>query len=127
MIQPLQKATSRRRRDRHVFSQQVRWVHHSDENGEGNALDMSPWGMFISTEGKMIEKIKIGDPVTIVIDLGHEEVRLEVRLNATIRWAGTSLEHDERGFGLEFDEETLELANELMLQIDEQGTFFVPE
>jgi hypothetical protein len=84
---------------------------------------MSPWGMFVSTEGKMIEHINLHDPVTIIIDLGHEEIRL----NATIRWAGTSVEHSERGFGLEFDEETKKLAEELMLEIDKEGTFFVPE
>jgi PilZ domain-containing protein len=123
MIQSLQKAICRRKHERQVFNQQVRWEHHLDENGEGNALDMSPWGMFISPEGKMIEKMDLDDPVTVIIDLGHEEVRL----NAKIRWAGTSVEHSERGFGLAFDEEALEMANQLMLQIDEKGTFFVPE
>jgi PilZ domain-containing protein len=123
MMQPLQKAMCRREHERQVFNQQVRWVHHSDESGKGNALDMSPWGMFVSPEGKMIEKINIDDPVSIIIDLGHEEVQLK----AKVSWAGTSVEHSERGFGLAFDEEALELAKELMLKIDDHGTFFVPE
>ncbi len=123
MIQPTQNSICRRKHERQVFNQQVRWEHHLEESGEGSALDISPWGMFISPEGKMIEKIKLDDPVTIIIDLGSEEVRL----NAKVRWSGTSVEHTERGFGLAFEEESLELANELMLQIDDEGTFFVPE
>ncbi len=123
MVLLVQKEINRRAVERKYFNQKVRWIHKSDDSIESEALDMSPWGMFVSSEGKMIEKMNVNDPVTIVIDIGKEKFSLQAR----ICWSGNSSMHSKRGFGLEFDEESLELANELMLKVDEQGVFFVPE
>ncbi len=123
MIMPLQEAVNRRQHERKYFHHKVQWMHQSGSGSEQEALDMSPWGIFISDEGKMMRQVKNNDPVTISIDIGKEKFEL----HATVRWSGTSSTHNKRGFGLEFNEASKQLAEELFLQLDEKGTFFVPE
>ncbi len=98
-------------------------MHQSDQGMESGVLDMSPWGILVSADGKMIGKMNTHDAVTVTIDIGKEKFNL----NATIRWAGTSAVHDKRGFGLKFDDESQKIAEELFLQLDDQEIFFVPE
>jgi PilZ domain-containing protein len=123
MTLPLQKNINRRQHERKFFHHKVNWMHQSGTSTEMKALDMSPWGIFISDEDKMIREIKNNDTVTISIDIGKETFDL----HAKVRWSGTSSVHYKRGFGLEFDEPSKKLAEELFLELDEQGVFFVPE
>jgi PilZ domain len=123
MTLPIQKEINRREHERKFFHHSVNWMHQSGTGIEMEALDMSPFGIFISDEGKMMRHIMNNDSVTINIDIGRERFDL----HATVRWSGTSSSHNKRGFGLEFDEASKQLAEELFLQLDENGTFFVPE
>lgn len=123
MMQAMQKPINDRQHERKTSNQKIRWMHQYGDSIESNAYDISPWGMFIPSEGKMIEKLNVNDVVTIIINIGKEEYQLV----ASIRWAGTSTVHSKRGFGLEFDDETKGLAKALLLQLDSEDVFFVPE
>lgn len=123
MVLPMQKAINRRQQERKIFHHKVKWMHQPDNSIETNALDMSPWGIFVSADGKMIEKMNANDMVIVTIDIGKEKFDLI----AKIRWTGTSVMHAKRGFGLEFDDQSKTLAEELFLKLDEDGIFFVPE
>jgi len=123
MVLPIKKEINRRRQERKYFTHKVNWMHQAGSSVELEALDMSPWGIFVSDEGKMMRQVKNNDPVTISIDIGKEKFDLR----AKVRWSGTSVSHEKRGFGLEFDDQSKTLAEELFLQHDENGMFFVPE
>ena len=123
MVLPVQNAINRRRQERKYFHHKVNWMHRSGPGIELEALDMSPWGIFVSDEDKMIEHLGKDDTVTITIDIGKEKFEL----HAMIRWSGTSVSHGKRGFGLEFDGKSRSLAEELFLELEENGIFFVPE
>ncbi len=117
-----QKEPDPRQHERNKTLNWVRWDHRKHENNEGGIYDISPSGTFLTPLGTMPDSIESGDQIWIVLRVDEKDHVL----SATVRWRGVSAEHGEPGFGLEFDEKSKQIAEELCLQMAENGLFFVP-
>jgi len=113
---------SPRQHERNKTLNWVRWDHKRQENNEGGIYDISPAGTFLTPLGSMPETIQKGDPIWIVLHVNEKDHIL----SAKVCWRGISKEHGESGFGLEFDENSKKIAEDLCLQMADNGLFFVP-
>lgn len=114
--------SSERQHERKKTLNLVSWDHRTRDNGEAEIRDMSPSGIFLTPLGTMPDSISVNDPIWIVLRVKKKDHFL----SATVRWRGLSKVHGETGFGLEFDDNSKAMADDLCLEIPENGLFFVP-
>jgi hypothetical protein len=76
------------------------WDHRRCEGEQGQILDVSPSGLFLSAPWGVPDYLRQGDVVWGRIVLGDREHVF----SATVRWRGFSRNHGCSGIGLQFDE-----------------------